>query len=326
MDGWVRALLAASVTGALAGCAAGQPAPAPVTTVTLQPYRTTVAPISAGDSAATIAPLPTAGPSPTPETYSVRANDTFLAIALAYGLSREELLAANPGLNPDLLSIGQQLLIPAPGGQGTATPIPTPTPLPLQMAAPRCFPNASGGLWCLVTVTNTTGSAVEGLSGLLTLIDTGGEPLVTVPIFPPLNVVPADQVMVLAAYLSPPVPAHSGVAATLTMAVPVQEAESRYALLDWTVVRSQPSADRQSWESGIEIRLPADSATTWRVAVTILALDDQGQVIGFAKWEPAAALRPGEQTETDLTVYSLGPAIERVQVLPEALAEVLAAP
>ncbi len=320
MDGWVRVLLAASVAGALAGCAANPAAALPQATITLQPYRTTPTLAPASVSAATLALLPTAGPSPTPQAYSVRANDTLLAIALAFGLTREELLAANPGMNPDLLSIGQKLLIPAPGGQGTATPIPTPTPLPMQVADPRCFPSTSGGLWCLVSVTNTTGSTVEGLSGLLTLVSASGEPLVTLPIYPPLNLLPAEQVMVLATYLSPPVPEYSRVAAVLTMGVPVQQAESRYASLDWSTTRSQPNADRLSWVASVSLRMPADSATTWQVAVALLAFDDRGQVIGFAKWEPADELRPGEQAEADLTVYSLGPPIEHVEVMAEALA------
>jgi LysM repeat protein len=318
MYGWVRALLAGSLAGILAGCAGAQPSPTAASTVTLKPYRTSTA-LAVGSSGATIAPLPTAGPSLTPMAYAVHANDTFLAIALAYGLTREELLAANPGINPDILSIGQQLLIPAPGGQGTATPIPTPTPLPLRVAEPRCFPNATAGLWCLVSVTNTTEGPVEGLSGLLTLIDRSGNPLLTVPVYPPLNLVPAQQTMVLAAYLSPPVLEYERVAVALTMAVQVQQAESRYAEMDWSVVRSQPRSDRQSWDAEVEVRLPADSANLWRVALAVLAYDDQGNVIGFAKWEADESLRPGEQTRASLTVFSLGPTIDRIDVLAEAM-------
>jgi LysM repeat protein len=318
MDGWVRALLGALVAGTLAGCAAPQPSPAAASTVTLEPYRTNTIP-RAGTPGATIAPLPTSGPSPTPMAYSVRANDTFLAIALTYGLTREELLAANPGINPDILSIGQQLLIPAPGSQGTATPVPTPTPLAVRVAEPRCFPSATGGLWCLVSVANTTDSPVEGLSGLLTLIDRQGEARLTVPVYPPLNLVPAGQTMVLATYLSPPVPEHERVAIALTMAVPVQQAESRYAALDWSVVRSQPHSDKQSWDAEVEVRLPADSANLWRVALAVLAYDDQGDVIGFAKWEADGPLRPGEQAKAALTVFSLGPVIDRIDVLAEAM-------
>jgi LysM repeat protein len=318
MDGWVRALLAVLMAGTLAGCATPQSSPTPAPSVTLAPYLTNTVP-PARTSGATVAPLPTAGPSPTPMAYLVRANDTFLAIALAYGLTREELLAANPGINPDLLSIGQQLLIPAPGGQGTATPIPTPTPLPLRVADPRCFPSATGGLWCLVSVANTTHGPVEGLSGLLTLIDRQGNPLLTVPVYPPLNLVPADQTMVLAAYLSPPVPEYKAAVVALTMAVSVQEAESRYANLDWSIVRSQPRPDRQSWDMEVEVSLPANSANMWRVAVAALAFDGQGDVIGFAKWEADEPLRPGEQVETALTVFSLGPMIDRIEVLAEAM-------
>ena len=261
MDGWVRALLAAAVSGTLAGCASKG-------TATALPATCHPAALSHDHSShngrwlrRTLALLPTAGPSPTPQAYTVRANDTFLGIARAYGLTREELLAANPGLNPDFLSIGQQLLIPAPGGQGTATPIPTPTPLPLQTSDPRCYPSASGGLWCLVSVTNTTGSPVEGLSGLLTLVGSDGEPMITVPVYPPLNLLPADEVMVLAAYLTPPVPEFSRAVAALTMGVPVQQAESRYASLDWSITRTQPSADRLSWEVAVSVKVPADSAT-----------------------------------------------------------------
>jgi len=65
--------------------------------------------------------------------------------------------------------------------------------------------------------------------------------------------------------------------------------------------------------------VPADSAALWRLGVGLLALDGQGQVVGFTKWEPVDAMRPGEQVEGNLTVFSLGPRIDRVEVLAEAL-------
>jgi LysM repeat protein len=318
MEGWIRALLAAVVVGTLAGCAASPPSPAASSTLSLLPYATGTAP-PAGTSSATIVPLPTAGPSPTPRAYTVHAGDQFLSIALAYGLTREELLAANPGINPDLLSIGQQLLIPVPGGRGTATPIPSPTPLPLAIAEPRCFADVAAGVWCLVSVANTTEDAVEGLSGLLTLVDRQGTPQLTVPIYPPLNLLPAGRTMVLAAHLTPPVVQYERAAAVLTMAVPVLQAGVRYAAMDWSVARSQPGPDRRSWVVDVEGRLPADSPNRWQVAFAALAFDEQGDVIGYAKWQSEEALRPGEQTTATLTVYSLGPTIDRIDVLGEAI-------
>lgn len=45
--------------------------------------------------------------------YTIRAGDTFYRLAARYGVGLEELLAANPGVNPDRLQIGQQVCVPA---------------------------------------------------------------------------------------------------------------------------------------------------------------------------------------------------------------------
>jgi LysM repeat protein len=222
-----------------------QPCGGDPATATLQPYHPTSTQTPASESAATLAILPTAGASPTPQAYAVRANDTLLGIALVFGLSREELLAANPGLNPDLLSIGQQLLIPVPGGQGTATPIPTPTPLPLQIAEPRCFPSTSGGLWCLVGVTNTTGAAV----GQRAPVAAQRQWALATP-FTRLNLPPADQV-IPDNLPAPPVPALPVVRAD--DGCPRHRSATRPGL---STARSQPS-DRGA-DAGVSIRLPVD--------------------------------------------------------------------
>jgi LysM repeat protein len=52
--------------------------------------------------------------SPTPFFYTVQEGDTLLAIADGFGMTSQQLLAANPSIaNPDALTIGQQLLIPS---------------------------------------------------------------------------------------------------------------------------------------------------------------------------------------------------------------------
>lgn len=53
--------------------------------------------------------------------YVIRAGDTFYAISRTFNISLDALLAANPGVNPDRLFIGQVICIP-----GTA---PTPPPI-----------------------------------------------------------------------------------------------------------------------------------------------------------------------------------------------------
>ena len=60
------------------------------------------------------APEPPAGdPLQAPRTiYVVQPGDTALALAELYGMTLAELRILNPGLNPDLLSIGQALVLP----------------------------------------------------------------------------------------------------------------------------------------------------------------------------------------------------------------------
>ncbi|MEW6182139.1 MAG: LysM domain-containing protein [Bacillota bacterium] len=54
--------------------------------------------------------------------YVIRAGDTFYNIALRYGVSVDALIAANPGVNPNNLQIGQSICIP------TIAPGPVPAP------------------------------------------------------------------------------------------------------------------------------------------------------------------------------------------------------
>ena len=55
--------------------------------------------------------------------YTVRAGDTFYKIAIERNISLDAILAANPGVNPDALQIGQVICIPT----GPTPPTPPPT-------------------------------------------------------------------------------------------------------------------------------------------------------------------------------------------------------
>lgn len=49
-----------------------------------------------------------------PFTYSVKPGDTLTALALFFGISKADIIAANPNLDPDRLVEGQSLVIPSP--------------------------------------------------------------------------------------------------------------------------------------------------------------------------------------------------------------------
>jgi nucleoid-associated protein YgaU len=60
----------------------------------------------------TPAPTPEPTPEPTPVTYVVAAGDTLLAIARRFGVSVEALSEANGITDPNLIRVGQRLVIP----------------------------------------------------------------------------------------------------------------------------------------------------------------------------------------------------------------------
>jgi hypothetical protein len=77
--------------------------------------KSSASPTPAPTVAATPTPLPTQPPGPTATVYTVVKNDTVVKIAAKFGITVQQLLAANPQIkNPDKIKIGDQLVIPAP--------------------------------------------------------------------------------------------------------------------------------------------------------------------------------------------------------------------
>lgn len=70
--------------------------------------------------------IPVAPPRPCPGgfLYTIKAGDTYFSIAQRFGTVVPALVAANPGVDPNRLAIGQQICVPAPA------PGPGPVPCP----------------------------------------------------------------------------------------------------------------------------------------------------------------------------------------------------
>lgn len=85
-------------------------------------------------------PLPTPPPA-APTLHMVQSGETLGAIARLYGVSIEDLMRANNLSDPNVLAIGQQLVIPMGGPDPTPTAVVETSPLPpLATATPN--PNA----------------------------------------------------------------------------------------------------------------------------------------------------------------------------------------
>lgn len=137
LPGWASALLV--IVLALAILAAGgfglhtlltaepehaPPTRAPTNTPTATPSPTPATPTHTPTIASTPTPLP-------PRVHQVEEDETLIVIAVANDTTVEAILALNPDVDPELLQVGQLLLIPAAAPGSTSTPgpgIPTATP------------------------------------------------------------------------------------------------------------------------------------------------------------------------------------------------------
>ena len=305
----------------LAACVELGPAPGALSTATLLPWRTTT-PTSAPtrlqpSQQATIEP----GPSPTPLTHIVSAKETLLTIAAQYGVTLDALLLLNPDVNPNLLSIGQALLIPGPEGEPITSVLPTATAIPLTFSSVTCSPTATGGLTCLTAVRNPTKVVLEGLSARIDLLDGQGEVVASAVAFAPLNLLPPGEVMPLGVYFAPPAPAASSAAAAGLTAFPANETETRYLEVSLQKGGETHSAQGSTWTVEGQLRISADAAgPPSRVLILAVGYGAQDDVVGYAVWESAEAPRPGQAVAFDITVLSLGAPIERVSLLAEVLA------
>jgi hypothetical protein len=70
---------------------------------------------SASGPAASASAAPTTPPAPTPQVYIIKSGDTLSKVAKRFGVTLEELLAANPEIkDPNKIGEGQEIVIPAP--------------------------------------------------------------------------------------------------------------------------------------------------------------------------------------------------------------------
>jgi LysM repeat protein len=78
--------------------------------------KSSASPSPIATAAATPTPLPTEPPGPTATVYIVVKNDTAIRIAAKFGITLEQLVAANPQVKPPkyVIQEGQQLVIPVP--------------------------------------------------------------------------------------------------------------------------------------------------------------------------------------------------------------------
>lgn len=293
------------------GCTATS-GPSVSSPLNLSPYLTlTHAVIASPTSQATVIPIPSA----TPFTYTIARGDTLSSIAEHFGIRLDELLAANPGVVPEALSVGQTLKIPV-GSAPTGSDQATSTAAPAEVGAAHCYPSGAG-LDCLVLVSNPFSDTLENIKLQITLLDSAGNPLASQEAFLPLDILPAGSSLPAYAYF--PLAA-TNFQSVVQLATSIRLASDDTRYLSAEVRNKLVSVDWNGRSAQLQgqIFLPAESRPAGIVWLAAVAYAADDQIVGFRRWQGPEGLQPGQAEPFAFAVYSLGPAIERVELVVEA--------
>jgi LysM repeat protein len=264
----------------------------------------------------TVSSTPLTLPTPTPTIHVVAAGETMSSIALRYGVVTAAIMAANPQVDPNAMSIGVKLTIPSQSGAGfTGT---NATPVPMTVGLPNCAHSRENGAWCFLPIKNEQNYPVENILARIVLGNgqTGqvADQLTTAP----LSILYPGKALALAAYFPAPVPSSFQTRVEMVSALQVQDGSNRYLVtkLENLQIKMDPNALSASVYGEVSLTDPSISAKqVWAAAI---AYDAQGLVVGVRRWESAAPLSVGQKISFSFQVYSTGAAIATVDVLVEA--------
>jgi LysM repeat protein len=275
------------------------------------PSETHLVPLSA---VATPTNLPT--PTPTPIVYTIVKGDTMLGIALRNGISLEELQAANPEVNPRLLSVGTDLIIPL-GEIIPSSPM-TATPIPVDIAGTECYLVPDGSS-CFTLVNNERGRDLENLTARVLLYDDSGGIIAEGTAISALNKLPAGAKLPLVIFFSGSFPGDIRANASILSAQLVPKNDGRY-LNAWLEVEEIELAE-ESLQAKIigTYGLPKKSRPGRIIWIVGVAYDGSGNVVGLRKIEQFSPLEPGMNQEFTIEVYSMGPNIAEIEAFIEIM-------
>ena len=309
-------LLSLLVFGSILAACVPQPgSQTPSSSVTLQPF-STQAPSQTADQPEGISAPETPLPTPTPFLYEVQAGDTLSGIALKFGVSLDDLVADNPDISPNSMSIGTTLRIPSTPLNPSGASTPTVVPAPVKQV--ECYPSADQGMWCLVLVFNDTEDLLENFSAQVTLVDSEGGALTSKAAISMLNILPPGSSLPLMVFFQPVIPADARPLVQMLTGIRLLEDDARYlpASVHNTLVLVDGSG-RAAQVTG-QVRTPEEAQSASLVWVAAVAFDGAGRVVGARRWESSDGLAPGGTLPFAFVVSSLAGEIERVEFVVEA--------
>jgi LysM repeat protein len=320
LDTWTAKLIGFGflfITVSACNSSQGNAGHLPTIEIGITPYYTPSPSIAGSIPAEETTPTPLPSPTSTPYQYTIVSGDTLLVLAARFNLTLDDLLSANPEVDPYLLLVGDTIIIPQSGEEGGVASLGFPTPLPVAESIPRCYPTASGGLWCIWVVRNEYNTPLEYLSAVVSLFDFQGIEVASQTALPPLNVLwPGDEIP-LTTFFEPPLPSWSEVQVRLSTSLESKVEDNRYLPTLVQNLQSQIAENGLSAVVGGTVSLQNAEESANKIWVAVVAYDADDHVVGVRRWE-GGQLETGGSITFYTWIYSLGPPITRVEALAEA--------
>jgi len=235
-------------------------------------------------------------------------------IAEQFGVSLDALLAANPEVSSNAMSVGTTLKIP--GDPANPSGEPTPTPAPFMVEQIECYPATDGGMWCFVLAHNGFSDFMENVSAQISLVDANGGVLASQTGLLPLNILPPNASLPLIAYF-PNAPADAKPQVQILTAIKLLPNDERYLPATVNNILVQVNASGHSAQVNGLVLLNGEKAAR-QVWVTGTAYDEEGGVVGVRRWESAEGISAGGSLPFEFMVSSVGGRIARVEFAVEA--------
>jgi hypothetical protein len=255
-------------------------------------------------------------PTPTPFMYSVAAGDIMGVIAYTYNLSLDQLIAANPGIDPRFLSIGAQLVIPF--GEAGSINLPTPVAVEFDSLEPKCYISILKEAWCFWLIENNTDAVYENISARFRLYDQDGVEITNQLGMIPINRLKIGDRMPVIAYFPPIVPEWSLVQVSIESLLQSPEGSDRFLPVELVDSRVEMGEDNLYADFFGSIRLGNTDITANLIWAAVTAYDDNGDVVGSRRWEADQILEPGTVMDFNITIYSISRPIDHIEIILEA--------
>lgn len=236
-------------------------------------------------------------------------------IAEKYHVSLDDLMAANPNIPPNSMSVGQTLLIPSnPSNPGNAS---TPTPVPVSIKQIECYPTIDHGMWCFALLHNDFPDILENISAQVTLVDSNGAIVASQTALLPLNILPPNTSLPLYVFFTPDISPDAKAQVQLLTAIQIAPNDPRY--LPATINDSSIQIDRNGHSAHVsgQVYIPPESKAAAQVWVAAVAYDENGWIVGVKRWE-GEGIQPGGSLPFNFIMASAGSKIDKVELVVEA--------